>query len=208
LLDDGFQYWQLHRDVDIVLLDGTRPFDNGHCLPRGLLREPKRNLCRAHIVIISRSGDLTSGKKEELNKEINNLAPSANIYYSRHAATHCVASNAAAEKLKVPIKPLAVCAIARPDSFFETLQAAGVSAVGEIVFPDHFNYAAPDAARIIGKMHALHAESLVTTQKDFVKLGALLPDAPVFVQAIDFEIENALNLFSELFDRAMLPGKL
>ena len=42
VLDDGFQFWQLARDLDIVLLDARRPFDNGFPLPRGLLREPKR----------------------------------------------------------------------------------------------------------------------------------------------------------------------
>lgn len=47
LLDDGFQHWQLARDLDIVLIDCTNPFGNGHVLPRGLLREPLEHLQRA-----------------------------------------------------------------------------------------------------------------------------------------------------------------
>src|SRR5690606_37223327 len=35
VLDDGFQYVQLARDEDIVLIDATNPFGNGHLLPRG-----------------------------------------------------------------------------------------------------------------------------------------------------------------------------
>jgi tetraacyldisaccharide 4'-kinase len=51
LLDDGMQYWQLARDLDIALVDARRPFDNGHVLPRGTLREPKRNLRRAGLLL-------------------------------------------------------------------------------------------------------------------------------------------------------------
>ena len=47
LLDDGFQHEPLARDLDLVLLDGTRPFGHGHLLPRGLLREPLSALRRA-----------------------------------------------------------------------------------------------------------------------------------------------------------------
>ncbi|MFM7073908.1 MAG: tetraacyldisaccharide 4'-kinase, partial [Planctomycetota bacterium] len=44
LLDDAFQHRRLHRDLDIVLLDGLDPFGGERLLPRGLLREPLENL--------------------------------------------------------------------------------------------------------------------------------------------------------------------
>ncbi|MFQ3578035.1 MAG: tetraacyldisaccharide 4'-kinase, partial [Verrucomicrobiia bacterium] len=37
LLDDGFQYLRLRHRIDIVLVDSTSPFGNGHLLPRGVL---------------------------------------------------------------------------------------------------------------------------------------------------------------------------
>ena len=40
LLDDGFQHRRLHRDRDIVLVDGLEPFGYGRVFPRGTLREP------------------------------------------------------------------------------------------------------------------------------------------------------------------------
>lgn len=49
LLDDGFQYWKLRRDQDIILIDATNPFGYGHGLPRGLLREPLDALSRASL---------------------------------------------------------------------------------------------------------------------------------------------------------------
>lgn len=38
LLDDGFQHLRLHRDLNILLLDYSRPFGNGWTLPAGILR--------------------------------------------------------------------------------------------------------------------------------------------------------------------------
>ena len=39
LLDDGFQHWPLKRDLDIVAIDATNAFGNGHLLPRGVLND-------------------------------------------------------------------------------------------------------------------------------------------------------------------------
>ena len=44
ILDDGFQYQKLKHSVEVVLVDSTNPFGNGNMLPRGILREPARNL--------------------------------------------------------------------------------------------------------------------------------------------------------------------
>jgi len=55
ILDDGFQHQRIRRDIDIVLLDARRPFDNGHCLPAGLLREGKTSLKKADWIIFTRA---------------------------------------------------------------------------------------------------------------------------------------------------------
>ena len=39
ILDDGFQHWSLHRDINIVLIDGLNPFGNRKLLPLGVLRD-------------------------------------------------------------------------------------------------------------------------------------------------------------------------
>ena len=54
LLDDGFQHFQLHRDLDLVLLDAAAPFGNGFLLPRGPLREPLAALAAAQALILTR----------------------------------------------------------------------------------------------------------------------------------------------------------
>jgi len=54
LLDDGFQHFQLYRDLDLVLLDAAAPFGNGQLLPRGPLREPLTALAAARVFVLTR----------------------------------------------------------------------------------------------------------------------------------------------------------
>ncbi len=49
--DDGFQHLKLRRNLDIVVVDGARPFGNGWCLPAGPLRESPAALNRAGMVV-------------------------------------------------------------------------------------------------------------------------------------------------------------
>jgi tetraacyldisaccharide 4'-kinase len=51
LLDDGFQHWALHRDIDLVVLDEFDPWAGGGVFPAGLLREGPEALKRATRVI-------------------------------------------------------------------------------------------------------------------------------------------------------------
>src|SRR4051812_63632 len=50
LLDDGFQHRRLHRDLDLLVVDGAVGFGNGRLLPRGPLREPLSSLRRAGLI--------------------------------------------------------------------------------------------------------------------------------------------------------------
>jgi tetraacyldisaccharide 4'-kinase len=49
--DDGMQHYALHRDLEIVVLDGERQLGNGRLLPAGPLREPPARLRDAAIVL-------------------------------------------------------------------------------------------------------------------------------------------------------------
>jgi tetraacyldisaccharide 4'-kinase len=49
ILDDGFQQWQIKKDLEIVTIDVQNPFGNKRIIPRGILREPLANLRRADI---------------------------------------------------------------------------------------------------------------------------------------------------------------
>ena len=62
VLDDGFQHRHLGRDLDLVLIDATAPWGYGRLLPRGLLREPRRGLRRAHLIALTRCDQVCAGR--------------------------------------------------------------------------------------------------------------------------------------------------
>jgi tetraacyldisaccharide 4'-kinase len=77
LLDDAYQHRRLHRDLDIVLLDGLDPFGGERLLPRGLLREPLANLSRAHVVVLTRADLLGEELRETIRRRVQQFAPHA-----------------------------------------------------------------------------------------------------------------------------------
>ena len=85
ILDDGFQYLSLKSRVQIVLVDRTNPFGNENVLPRGILREPVKNIRRADFIFITKS---EAGGNEELKQRLHGLNPRAEIVECRHCARY------------------------------------------------------------------------------------------------------------------------
>ncbi|HEX8835164.1 MAG TPA: tetraacyldisaccharide 4'-kinase, partial [Abditibacteriaceae bacterium] len=84
VLDDAFGYYSLARDFDLVLMDARRPFDNGHLLPRGRLREPASALGRADAVLLTRCNMASAAQREDAQTEIARWTK-APVFQSSHA---------------------------------------------------------------------------------------------------------------------------
>ena len=84
VLDDGFQYWSLARDCDLVLLDARRPFGNGHLLPRGRLREEAAALGRASAIGLTRADAATTDQLAATRAQVRTQSD-APIFEARHA---------------------------------------------------------------------------------------------------------------------------
>lgn len=205
VLDDGFQFWQLARDLDIVLLDARRPFANERALPRGLLREPKQNLRRAGGVVATRAGDLDAAARAALIGEVARLAPRAKVFFADHRAVGFVP----AHDLSAPLVSLeqfrgrpvsAACAIARPDSFRGTLeQDAGAQVLGFTVWDDHHPLTRADAEAVLAEAARAGAKAVIITEKDAVKWAAVCaPDAglPVYALRVAMAVDNAAGLMA------------
>jgi tetraacyldisaccharide 4'-kinase len=70
------------------------------------------------------------------------------------------------------LRPVAFCAIARPEGFQAMLTEAGCGVVETVAFADHHAYAMRDVERVVEIAKRLKATGFVTTEKDAVKLTA------------------------------------
>ncbi|MFA5181696.1 MAG: tetraacyldisaccharide 4'-kinase [Syntrophales bacterium] len=167
VLDDAFQHRRLFRDVNIVLLDGDRPFGNGRLLPAGPLREPPSALNRADIIVET---VILRGEQERKKPAGPDRIP---VFRARYQALDIMQGK---DNQILPPDALhgkriiAFTGIAAPDKFRATLEELGVKIIKFLAFPDHYFYKQDDVQAINGEAKALDAEMVLTTEKDGVKL--------------------------------------
>ena len=190
VMDDGFQHLRLRRDLDVVLVDATRPWGFGHCLPRGLLREPPSALRDADCVVITRSDAVAPAALAAVRAQVARLAPRASVHAAVHAPSH-VFDEAGRERSADDLagrRVLAVCGLANPAAFFRTLEGLGGERAGRLALDDHVAYT-PD---VLGRVHAVWrqsgAECIVTTEKDRTKLPAGVLDAAVWTLSVRMRV--------------------
>lgn len=189
ILDDGFQYWRLARDLDIVLVDATNPFGNGEVLPRGILRERPGSLRRADMVILTRA-DREAVQTDSLERLVNSYAPGIPILFSAHRPRRFYEARA---KKEIPIeilkreKIVAFCGIGNPGAFQEALQRHGIRPLESLFFMDHHRYREADLKRLDRSVASLGADRLLTTEKDLARLEAvdLWPSTPLAVLEVE-----------------------
>jgi tetraacyldisaccharide 4'-kinase len=215
VLDDGFQHRRLSRDVDLVLLDATRPWGLPRVdaasppvcalLPRGLLREPPSSLARADAIVITRADQVAAREIAELEREIQRVAVGVPIARAGHRACRLRDERGR----ESPLESISgrevdlVSAIGNPEAF-----EAGVRATGAIVrkhraFPDHHAYRREDVDAL-GASTGAATRPLVTTAKDAVKLAPL----GVEFHALEIEIEltSARPVIEALLDSLPHPS--
>lgn len=172
ILDDGFQHRRLQRDFDIVLVDATNPWGYGHCLPRGLMREPLRSIARADLVIITRADLVAPEQLISIRTELAKHNQVAMVVEATFQPTRLI--NAAGETRPVSEivgkRWLGFCGIGNPASFAETLQQAGATLAAFESFPDHHHYTSADLTRLERLATESGSDGLLTTQKDLVKV--------------------------------------
>ncbi len=216
LVDDGFQHRQLHRDVDIVMLDATTPLSNAWSLSGTMLREPGSALRRADFIIINESSqgdDLPSQPLFEQSRRYTGAA----IFSGKLQATNWreLPPNKPGKILPLDFvkdQPvLLVSGIAHPERFRRLVEAHGARVQGELAFGDHHRYDEKDVRLMVTAFKTCGARYVLTTAKDAVKLA--MPRAaetalPVFMLEATFEVEPAFfpALLEKLRSRKIAPS--
>jgi len=204
ILDDGFQYLDLKPHINIMLVDSTAPFHNHHVLPRGLLREPIKNVRRADYIFLTKSN---GG---------NHL---------RHIKAFLRKHNRRAEIIECCHKPLyledvyekgkrkdldflkgkqiaALSAIASPKSFEAFLEDLGSDIVCHRRFADHHRFRQQEIIDFINESKRKNAKIIVTTEKDAVRMPRLdRRDIPIYFMRVEIDIISGQESFEKSIER-------
>jgi len=185
LLDDGFQHRALHRDLDLLVLDGVLRWGNGRMLPLGNLREPMESLARAHALVVTRAA------RVPVRSEIEDwwaLHGSGGPIFWVDFVLGGLRRWDTDEPHPLPLAgqgpAFAWCGLGNPQAFYADLLLAGQSWAGTHSFPDHRGPSPADLRRLQALARAAGAGWMVCTEKDAVKLGARhasVLEMPLFV---------------------------
>lgn len=156
LSDDGLQHYAMNRDIEIAVIDGSRQFGNGYCLPLGPLREPLNRLHSVDFII-------TNGIPFDKNQYDMRLIPENEFLLQRlkGQTVHAIAG------------------IGNPDRFFQLLRNYEIHVI-EHIFPDHHLYKsqdiqfADDLPIIMTEKDAVKCTAFMTDKHQILRIKALL----------------------------------
>lgn len=204
VLDDGMQYWQLHRDLDIVVIDARKPFGSGFVMPMGDLREPASGLKRAGVILLTNSRSVVGADRTALENRLAKLAPGAVAFRCSHMPL-CLRNAGTGEPVGLQWARrrtiLAFCGIGKPLAFLDMLDGLGAVVARSIVFPDHYRLSEADIRRIIDEASACGAEAIVTTEKDIARLGDSVSIPNLHALVIRLEIEDSASFAEHITNR-------
>ncbi len=191
VLDDGYQYRKLARDLDILMIDTQDPFGNGRLIPAGKLREPVGSVKRADLLVLN--GAQKGHDKEGLVSKLRRYNPSAPIVETRYVVERIFRlENQKESILATQIRDKSVlgfCGIGNPESFHGTLKDLNVRILDFIVFPDHYPYKYRDIEKIEKQASTRKVDLVLTTEKDRIRLPAIKElEVPIYVVKVENRI--------------------
>ncbi len=217
ILDDGFQHLKLKRDINILLFDHDRPLGNKKMLPAGRLREtPAMSKNPVHTIIFTRSPEKTDTVQKMDNTQTLELLeqyPDIPCFKSLHTPSlfKLILSSKKSSTLPNKVQDLKsleilkdrnailFSGIANNRALAADVRKLGCNIVDHLEFKDHFIYKNSDIRMIQKKISSLKADMVVTTEKDWVKIGHDIEwNVDVAVIGINIKFQNPTQFESFL----------
>ncbi len=216
IMDDGYQHWQLKRDLDVVLVDTRTMFGNGCVLPRGILREPLANLDRGDLFLLTKADQSSLLDHNQLREKIAQYNDRAPVIESVHHPRNFVEigdwykSIGGRAKSLEDLKGQSVMvfsAIGNPSSFEQTLATIGLNILESVRYPDHHDYGMVEMQYISERAKSLKAVAMVATTKDAVKIPAEFiyskREIPLYILSMEILVTEGADKFNECVVKAI-----
>lgn len=208
LLDDAFQHRALNCELKIVISEYTNLFLNDCMMPSGTLRESKRGINRADIIIISKTPERTTAV--EIRNIIKDLKPLAHqqLFFTWLKYGELVGFQNPQETIDTlndlfRYRIVLFTGIGNPAPMFTYLKEYA-SDVKHIQYSDHYQFTLQDITDIRAELDAIEGGNkiVVTTEKDAMRLrGTDLQDIantlPLYVLPIEVDFRDKTQEFNE-----------
>jgi tetraacyldisaccharide 4'-kinase len=186
VLDDGFQKLGILRDLDIVMLDATRPFGSGLTIPAGPLRERRSALRRASFVVLSRTELVAPEAALALKSRLEAELGGTPVLRQRHEPSALLFSGRPPASLR-GTSVFLLSAIAHPRAFEATVRRLGAHVAGHDAFRDHAALPPATVERSLARARGLGAQVVLCSTKDAPKLASFVAPSPP-IDALDIEV--------------------
>jgi tetraacyldisaccharide 4'-kinase len=185
IFDDGYQVRNVHKDVELLVVNGRAPACGMRLFPLGFLREPLESARKADIILVN---------KGNLADPIVSLTVGVPVFRVSYRPLHLFNFKKRAMvdyRYAKGKKVLAFAGLGDNASFFELLREIGAEVVEAVEFPDHHDYRVEDMRRV---QAAQNVELIVTTEKDAVKLDRMDIPERFFYLSVEARIEDEERL--------------
>jgi len=208
LLDDGFQHFQLARDLNILLMDSTKPVGNGWTLPAGNLREPVSCLRHADIFAFTRADSPPDIPRKTAGyvtgKPVVNTRHQQYIAaWVTHGSNQILSPELIGKNQLKNKRAFVFCGLAKNESFLTGTAALlpDIEIVGYKFFRDHHWYSNFDLFDLSKQATELKADIMITSEKDYARISnsvGVTKDLMVLGVKIVFDDPAHAEIFDEL----------
>ena len=185
ILDDGLQDQSIDYDTSIVCFNTINWIGNGMTIPSGPLRENINNIKKYKYLFLN--GNLEN--LELLKKEILKINPNTIIFIGEYQPTNI-------DEFDKNDNYLVFSGIGNHKTFVSMLKKKGFKIIKEIEYADHYKYTNKDIKKIIKTADKLKSK-ILTTEKDFIRLGIDEPNKIKFIKS-ELQIVDEENFINSI----------
>ncbi|HYF70434.1 MAG TPA: tetraacyldisaccharide 4'-kinase [Ohtaekwangia sp.] len=169
LLDDAFQHRKVRPSFNVLLTDFNKPFFTDFILPSGRLRESRSGAKRADVVIVTKCPPtLTVEKQADIERAIRRYTTKP-VFFTTIAYGSPVSFGEMNGGITDEI--ILLSGIADPTTLLAYARQH-FKVLEHLHFPDHYQYKSRDIKKLREKFTGSNPVSILTTEKDMVKLDA------------------------------------
>ncbi len=198
ILDDGFQYRKLNRDLDIVMMAAKEFKKRPYLLPADIFREPLKSIKRADMVVLNHWREISD--IDSFKRKLLKINSRLKVYLADYRLKRVLDKNRRAIDIDYFYgKDCAVLSgIGYPGGFISLVKDSGIKAEKVILYPDHHEFSALEITKIEDSLKKLGINDIIITYKDFYHLDLSKAAMNYFIMDAELKIEGEKDFVKDI----------